>query len=225
MNPLGGGRTIGGVLGRAQGAAGVPWYLAGGVTPIAAYSPKGAASLAASYTNLANPGTYDAAPGIAPTFDTLTGWTFAAASAQYLTTGVTPSTGWSALVKFADASASTINFLFGSQGTGAASNYLFGVWPVTSGGVRAYHNSGNLNKSDSVTSGVLGFAGQTAYRDGSAETGTIATRAGSLWRSIYIGARNNGAAEFFVTAKISSLIFFDTTLTAPQMATQTAAMP
>ena len=31
-----------------------------------AYQPKGAASLAASYFNLANPGTYNAAPGTAP---------------------------------------------------------------------------------------------------------------------------------------------------------------
>ena len=56
-----------------------PWYLAGGISAancLAAYQPKGAASLAASYSNLANPGTYNAAPGVAPTFDASTGWTF-----------------------------------------------------------------------------------------------------------------------------------------------------
>lgn len=61
--------------GAASPPAAAPWYLAGGApTPIAVYQPKGAASLAASYVNLANPGTYDAAadvPGYgAPTWTT-----------------------------------------------------------------------------------------------------------------------------------------------------------
>lgn len=60
-------------------AAAVPWYLSGGIAAancIVAYQPKGAASLAASYVNLANPGTYNAEPGSAPSFDTTIGWTF-----------------------------------------------------------------------------------------------------------------------------------------------------
>jgi hypothetical protein len=81
---------------RRAAAAAVPWWLAGGVAAanaIAVYQPKGAADLAASYVNLANPGTYDAAPGTAPTFDAATGWTFNG-STQYLTTGVTNGAAW-----------------------------------------------------------------------------------------------------------------------------------
>lgn len=43
---------------------------------VAAYAPVGAADLASSYVNLVTPGTYDAAPGVAPTWDAATGWTF-----------------------------------------------------------------------------------------------------------------------------------------------------
>jgi hypothetical protein len=53
---------------------GALWYLAGGAPlPIAAYQPKGAVDLAASYINLANPGTYNVAPGSAPTLGD-SGW-------------------------------------------------------------------------------------------------------------------------------------------------------
>lgn len=90
---LGSRAAMGYVLGRGAGAAAAQWWLSGGVSAancVAAYQPKGAASLAASYSNLANPGTYDAAPGVAPTFDTATGWTFAAG--QYLITGIDAAT-------------------------------------------------------------------------------------------------------------------------------------
>lgn len=59
------------------GGGGLPWYQAGNApAPVVVYLPKGAADLAASYVNLVTPGTYDLAPGDAPTFNTATGWTF-----------------------------------------------------------------------------------------------------------------------------------------------------
>jgi hypothetical protein len=57
------------------GRRATPWWYVAGQTCVAAYQPIGAPSLAASYVILANPGTYDAAPGVAPTFDAATGWT------------------------------------------------------------------------------------------------------------------------------------------------------
>lgn len=45
------------------------WFTApSGATCVAAYDAIGAASLADSYVNEANPGTFDAAPGVAPTW-------------------------------------------------------------------------------------------------------------------------------------------------------------
>ena len=79
------------------------WWDADGTISgcVAAYQPIGAASLAASYSNLQNPGTYDAAPGTAPTFLAATGWTFNAATPQYLNTGVVPSSlNWTVIVRY-----------------------------------------------------------------------------------------------------------------------------
>ena len=97
----------------------VPWYLAGGIAKancIAAYQPKGAASLAASYVNLVTPGTYDAAPGTAPTFDSALGWTFDGTS-QYL---VQPNLGISG------ASPRTVAFRF--TPTNVAVNRWVAIW-------------------------------------------------------------------------------------------------
>lgn len=77
------------------GQAVTPWYLAGGVakaTCLAAYQAIGAASLAESYVNLANPGTYNLSGGVAPTWAAETGWTFDGSS-QYKLTGITPAAG------------------------------------------------------------------------------------------------------------------------------------
>ena len=52
------------------------WWDVEGKTCVAAYQAKGAASLAASYSNLANPGTYDLSEIAAPDWATGTGWTF-----------------------------------------------------------------------------------------------------------------------------------------------------
>lgn len=55
----------------------VNWWEAGGATGcVAAYQAKGAASYAASLVNLANPGTYNLASGVAPDFNSASGWTF-----------------------------------------------------------------------------------------------------------------------------------------------------
>ena len=90
-------KTIG--TGRAlMGARGgeIPWYLSGGIPAancLAAYTPLGAASLAASYDNNAAPGngladgTYDCTLGVVPGWAAGTGWTFDGAT-QYLNTGL-----------------------------------------------------------------------------------------------------------------------------------------
>jgi len=79
------------------GGGGLDWWLSGGISAanaILAYQAKGAASYAASLVNLANPGTYDAYAGSAPTWAAGTGWTFNG-STQYL---YAHSSGFSTLV-------------------------------------------------------------------------------------------------------------------------------
>ncbi len=73
-----------------SGRATVPWYLSGGIAGVnclGAWQPKGAASYAASKISLVNPSASNLlVDGAAfPTWAAGTGWTFAAASSQYLT--------------------------------------------------------------------------------------------------------------------------------------------
>jgi len=213
-----GAKTLGGGLGVGVGTA--IWYNAGGAPdPIAAYKPKGAASLAASYVNLVNAGTYDAAPGVAPTLGA-GGWTFNGTT-QYLTTGITPNTAnWSALVQLANgASGATVNTPFGSfDGNG------FLIIQNPADDVTHYYNSALLFVVPRITSGNLGFAAQTAYRNGVAESGGMAFTANPAV-ALYIGALNvSGGAGKFFSGDIAEFAIWNTTLTAPQVLAVATAM-
>lgn len=217
--------SIGGVVAVAGGSP--KWWLAGGApTPVAAYQPKGAASLAASYVNLANPGTNDAAPGVAPTFNTAVGWTFNG-STQYLTTGVVPASGWAAIVRFSNVtSAAGVRALLG-EGFTDASLAIFPRW--TGGtGVQYYNglSAGFLNKSPVLLGGVLAVSGNTAYRDGVTESGTMGAWTGSNTWGIYIGAYNvNGTTPSgFLACDIQAAAIYPSTLTAGMVAAVSAAM-
>jgi hypothetical protein len=201
-------------------AAVPPWYRAGGApAPVAAYQPKGAATGAASYTNLANPGTYDAAPGTAPTFDTATGWTFDGTS-QYLTTGIVHGAGWSALVRFSGRT--NTGTLFGNF---AAPANRIGITPYDYSGV-TYRNGPDplYDKAPSLDSGVLAVAGPTAYRNGSAETGSLGSWSGSVIGSLYIGAVYDYGVGRRYAGNIEAFVIYSATLDAAQVAAVTTAM-
>jgi hypothetical protein len=208
-----------GFLGRRISA----WYRAGGAPlPIAAYAPKGAASLAASYTNLANNGAqYNAAPGTAPTFNTATGWTFLTASAQYLTTGVTPGNNWSVIVRFSDASVNG-TLLGGRKAAGASDGFVISNNFLSN---QVLFDSGNrATYAATVASGVLAIAGTKAYSDGvevsAALPGTPVTPS-----AIYIGALdNNTAAVGFFTGKIQAFAVYNVALSSGQVLAVSNAM-
>lgn len=204
-------------------AAAANWWDVAGQTCIAAYAAKGAASLAASYTNLTGNATYNAAPGVAPTFDTATGWTFNG-STQYLTTGIAPAGGWSMIVRF-----STLTnvdcIIVGSQAAGGASTTQFMLIPRSaSGASRTYRNGGDLIIAGGKTDATMAIAGSVAYLDGAAETGSMANALSGA-QIIFIGCRNNGGtANSFAACKIQALAIYSTTLTAGDVATLTTAM-
>jgi hypothetical protein len=192
------------------------WFLPTGISAancIAAYAAKGAANLVASYINLANPGTYDAAPGVAPAWDVTNGWDFS--SNKYLTCGIIPTnTSWSAIVRFSGADYNQC--LFGAYSN---INISFLIQPH-----RQYGNGGLLLITGLITSGVAGFAGNIAYLNGNAETGTIA--AGTIPAfAVSIGCLNylNGT-QIQNTKYIQALAFYNIPLSAPQMLAVTNAM-
>lgn len=211
----------------AGGAA--PWWTVAGVTCRAAYQPKGAASLAASYVNLANPGTNDAAPGVAPTFDAATGWTFNG-STQWLTSGISPaSTAWSLLVQYSGVTATNDSVPCGYyKGTAPTGAFMVLIAKSTSVSNMWAYNGGifpnGIANAPRMLAGNYGFAGKTPYRNGSAEGNVIPAGTGTIG-ALYIGARNNGGVtDSFLNGSIQALAIYSATLTGPQVATVAAAM-
>jgi hypothetical protein len=213
-------------------SASVVWYLSGGIAAancVAAYQPKGASSLAASYVNLANPGTYDCTLGTAPAWDATNGWIFnGATNSRYLKTGIMlTSTTWSAVVRFSSAALST-GAVFGHNGPSFDRRFAIltnvGGTSIIYEYGRAADSSGLLTITATITTGVLAIAGNTAYRNGSAETGNITTVAYTTGLDIYIGAWNASGAGAFFSGNIQGIAFYNSVLSAAQVLAVTNAV-
>lgn len=229
MRPvLGGSRGIGLGLGFGKGSGAVAaWWLSGGVSAanaIAVYQAIGAASQAASYVNLANPGTFNASPGTAPTWASGTGWTFDGSS-QYLTTGLTPSdTGWTALIRFV-AGNKNGNSIIGYYGAGAwlvqqnigTNMTVYNGLPYPDGYCA---NSQDVRGIDTV----YGFAGKQPYKNGAAEATVIPAGTGSFG-NIFVGAGSfSGTPDQYYLGDMKAVAIYDTTLDAATVAAISAAM-
>lgn len=216
----------------AAGAA--AWWLSGGIaagSAVAVYQPKGAASLAASYSNLANPGTYDAAPGVAPTWASGTGWTFNGTT-QYLTTGIVPASTYSMIVRFSGlvtTGGASGHVACGSAGTGANATRFF-IRPRYASPFLSYSLRYGADLTDivgDVSSGIMALAASAQYKDGS----YIGAPGAGTWSGtaydIYIACLNvNGSllASSYLGGIIQALAVYNTTLSAAQVAAISAAM-
>lgn len=198
------------------------WWLSGGVAAancVAAYQPKGAASLAASYTNLANPGTYNAAPGGAPAFDATTGWK-SDGSSVYLTTGITPSSGWSMIARFSGVVGTGGNLIASYSGVEGT---RFVIVPYNGDNKVYYQNGSYLGVSPGTTSGVLAVAGQQGYRNGSADGGTIGAWSGTATQAIQIFRAPIGS-PLYINCYLQAVAIYSTILTGSQVAAISTAM-
>jgi hypothetical protein len=221
------------VIAPKTAAVAIPWYLSGGITAancLAAYTPKGAASLAASYDNNAAPGngladgTYDCTLGTAPSFDAATGWSFLATSSQYLKTGfmTVDSNDFSAIVRFSDRS--TNGMLFGVVNL-LGNLYWFGTQGNNGSNKVAYGNTGVAIGGAAIASGTLGFAGLKGFKNGSYDVDIGGTYTFTAAREVYVGCRNlNGSPNTYQTVKIQALAIYNTTLSAPQILAVSTAM-
>jgi len=189
---------------------------------IVVYQPTGATSLADSYVNLVAPGTHDAAPGTAPTWDAVNGWTFS--SAQYLVTDIVPdSLLWSVFVRFSD-SVAQIYSMFGETQTGGKSLY---VQPTRADNVY-YTYGGTTLVAPAMTGGVVGITGGSptgsGWRDGIEDTTVIYTNAVPEY-PLHIGGMNNAGTPVPNWAgKIQAMAIYNVPLTPSQVATLTARM-
>jgi hypothetical protein len=225
---LGASGRIAGPLGYTQYRASAAWWLSGGVSAvnaIAVYQPKGAADIATSYVNLANPGVYNAAPGVAPTFDAATGWTFVKTSLQYLTTGVVPATGWSMVIRFSDATTLANDQIPCGCQESATFQGMYFVPNYNASGtyVVRYRTSTSVNVAPNIAGGVVAIAGPAAYRNGNLETalGNIT----AVLPAVVIGAYAYGTSvTAYTSCKVQAFALYNATLTGPQVAAVSAAM-
>jgi len=214
------------LLGIGQDAA-ANWWEAAGVAPWAAYQPKGAASFAASLTDLTGNGrdAGDPGGGATPGWGAVTGWTFDGI-AQYLTTtfvpGVALTQNQSMLIQFTALNASTgVDKLSGVIRSGVN---IFGIGEQV-GASTIYYNGQTVGTGAPPVAGNLAVAGAQGYRNGAADGGLIGGWSLANGQPIYIGAENNaGVAQFFASYHCTALILYDVTLTAPQVALIAAAI-
>lgn len=202
---------------RAPAAAAVPWWLSGGVSAanaIVVYQPKGAASLAASYSNLANPGTYDAAPGVAPTL-TADGWTFD--NTTYLTTNFTAPglTAWA--IRFSNAAVDSSGGIFGDI---SALYTRLSLSPNRGDGSFIWSNGSSATIPGAAISGGVVISAPSLYVNGN----YVAFSSGFAWPAsgaLRIGAVNSWGPQ---ACKIQALAIYNTTLTAPHVLAISTAM-
>ena len=164
---------------------GAKWWQVPGATCVAAYQPKGAADLAASYVNLANPGTYNAAPGVAPTL-AAGGWSFNGSTQYLLSPLYLHGTTHSVIVRVA----AVTN---GGHAFGTFSGLVYQLVPKAAGGIE-YRTSITYTIAPQCTDGVVAMVPASGgYRDGIYET-PIAAVAAASGVTLAIGARNNAGA-------------------------------
>ena len=168
--------------------AAVDWWLSGGINAanaIVVYQPKGAASYAASLVNLANPGTYDAYAGSAPTWAAGTGWTFNG-STQYL---YAHSSGFSDLVSNG---AYTFCIRFACDGNVSVRQAIFADWDAAG----ANHSvcaeiGGYLQTAAHLTTTQRRTAVGTDYLDsGESAVSTVLVNVGVTWLGVISLTRN-----------------------------------
>lgn len=200
------------------------WWVVSGKTTVAAFQPKGAASLAASYSNLSNPGTHDAAPGTAPTWNSTDGWVFNNGSSQYLVTNIAPGAGYTMLVRFTGADTSNrLLWICGVDGGNYTRFYLSSNF-ITSGHI--YGGGDFLVTGSVLTSGVMGVANNQGYLNGSADGSPMTAWSGTNTDVVFIGCLNSGGGSplYYFTGNVQALVIYSDTLTSGEMASITTAM-
>lgn len=212
-------RILGSGLFRALQTAGADWWDEGRGLCVGAWQAKGAASQAASYLDLSGNGN-NLALGVAPTWASGTGWTFNGTT-QWLNSGITPANNsWTQIVLFSSLTNSGI-----VMGVESGSRAWF---RPNIGAVQYGFGATVLSAGAALTGGVLAAynAANTiyGYRNGVID-GSVASTSGSLTNTVYLGCRNlAGSPQLFAAANIQAAAIYSGTLTAPEVATITAAM-
>ena len=193
---------------RAVASGAAAWWLAGGApTPVAVWQPIRAASLAASYLRVAGSGGYanidpTVVGGVAPTFNTATGWT-GNGSSMYLRTGFTPAADWSALVAYSNANA-------GGNALGARNTSRMEIRPDTGSNQVQYGNGGVITVTPKLSTGILAVAGLVGYRNGVQDTTSIPAWTGAANEIYLLGTDFGGGVLGYFSGSVQAVAFWDT---------------
>lgn len=202
------------------------WWLAGGVSAascVAAYQAKGAASYAASLSNLNDPGTRGLySVNTTPSWSAATGWGMMGQSGYFrMTSGWFPTQSMTVLIQVANASTSSMQFCGASGGSGARAS---GISINNTGAFADYYNWGSAAVGGVVTAGNIAIAGKTVFRNGSS-VGTISAGTGTNIYDWYWGCENfAGTAHGGGTHTLIAMACYDAVLTNAQVVAVTAAM-
>ncbi len=211
----------------ASPAVAVPWWLSGGIAAancIAAYQPKGAASLAASYDNRAAPGngladgTYDATVIAAGVSLAAGGWL--TNGSGILSTGWTPPTNLAraVVVTYSGASAG-IYTLFGCANAGLTRFFL--IMPSYSSHVLYYNSNTVTGTGAGLLAGTAAMNGLRGYREGVLDTNSDFSYAVEVFAPCYIFATNKtgGTAQYLSPngTTIKAISFYIDSLSAAQL--------
>jgi len=195
----------------------IPWYKVGGASGVVAvYQPIGATDIANSYVNRANPGTYNASPVVAPTWDATNGWTFNGTT-QYLDTGVIPSDGWSMIIRW-----SNLSGYDRFSGIYEAGNNFY-LSPQYGSVLKSYGHGNYNSSSGALTSGVMAVAGDSGYLNGNLDA-VLTPNSWSTIYSVWIGAANGTYPGLKITGRIQAVGLYSSTLSSTQVTNVTSAM-
>ena len=192
-----------------------PWYTVAGHTCVAAYQANYIASEACSYAtslvNKANPGTYDLTTTSAPSWSSLTGWTFNG-STNFLDTGITPtSTSWTIVIQYTDAN--DPSWSDAVMGTYVSSSDCFYIYPLFNTTQIGFGNGAEVQVEGTLVSGIAGIAGKTGYVNG-LPVATIPAGANTPSLSLYIGGANG---HNMCTSKVQKVALYNNTLDDAEM--------
>lgn len=198
----------------------IPWYetVSGAV---AAYCALGAADAAASYKNLINPGTMDLVTGaVPPTFSAETGWSWDGSTQHCMETGFVPtSQDCSYMIRFSDCVDATYKAVLAYSTTNASVSIQA---QATSNNVGYVNGAATTSVSPKLLSGILGIAGNKAYRNGVAEGSDLAAWGATNNKKISIAG--GGTGFLGAQVKVQALIIYNSVLTPTQMLALAQAM-
>lgn len=199
-----------------------PWFTYDGLNGancIGAYNAVGALSLADSYINRANPGTYDcAAHPNAPSWNVNTGWTLNGTNQALLPGFVVGGKDWTIIIRYANA-VSKNQVGFGYKGAGEETCYI-NPSNATDYAEFAYGNASPKTVS-SKASGVLAISNRSCYMDG-VLVETLAAAGSYTSNQAHIA--ESGLDTLYYEGDILAVAAYDISLSAEQIAALTIAM-